>query len=157
MPAKIRRIKGFTQSSNTDGINRLIDFNKSINPSGGTVGKIIFKPGKRSTRIKLFQDKNDDGIFSKQDLIYKGKIIDTPYDEITNVAKVKLWKQMHQCDWSLMKMPKNNDKTIACTLDYVPTLYRLSLFTDSGQKITPEGVGEFGESGFLHTLDPAIT
>lgn len=156
MPAKIRRIKGFAQPSSTDNISGLIDFNKSINPKGGTLGKIVFKPGKRATRIKLFQDTNEDGIFSKKDLIYKGKIIDTPYDEITNVVKVKLWKQMHQCDWNLMKMPKNYDKTIACTLDYVPTLYRLSLFTDSGQKITPEGTGEFGETGFMHTLDPAV-
>ena len=156
MPAKIRRIKGFTQPSSTVNISGLIDFNKSINPSGGTLGKIVFKPGKRAIRIKLFQDTNEDGIFSKKDMIFKGKIIDMPYDEITNVAKVKLWKQMHQCDWNLMKMPKNNEKTIACTLDYVPTLYRLSLFTDSGQKITPEGTGEFGESGPMHILDPAI-
>ena len=128
MPAKIRTIRGF---KNPDG---LIDFNKSINPRGGTEGKLVFAEGNRSTKIKLYQDKNEDGKFSKKELLYKGRLDDVEYDAILNVNKVKLQKQMHSCDWQLMKNP---DKLIVCTLDFVPTVYDLTLIAESGETWMP--------------------
>ena len=132
MPAKIRTIRG---TKNSEG---LISFKKSIGPRGGSEGLITFKEGKRSTKIKLFQDYNEDGIFSKKELIFKGKTSDATYDELTNTSKVKFTRQLHSCTWDLMK----KNKPISCTLDYVPTAYELTLRTPTG-KIVPEGLGQY--------------
>ena len=109
MPAKIRTIRGF---KNPDG---LIDFNKSINPRGGTEGKLVFAEGNRSTKIKLYQDKNEDGKFSKKELLYKGKLDSVEYDEILNVNKVKLQKQMHSGPQTLLPHLANKRKDLIRT------------------------------------------
>ena len=132
MPAKIRTIRGTT---NREG---LIDFGRSIGPRGGTDGLITFKQGKRSTRIKLFQDYNEDGRFSNKELIFKGKTSDAKHDELTNTSRVKFTRQLHSCTWDIMK----GNKPIACTLDFVPTAYKLILYTPVG-KIEPDGLGRF--------------
>ena len=88
MPAKIRTIRGLRYGNfkgrDTDW---LIDFDKSLDPTGGTMGLISYKEGRRSTRIKLYQDKNDDGKFSRKELIYKGKTSEASYDELSNAKE----------------------------------------------------------------------
>ena len=145
MPAKIRKIKG-----SVDNDNNLIDFNKSLYPKGGLEGRIKFKEGKKSTKIKLYQDRNEDGKFSKSELIFKGKIFDAPYDELTNVAQVSLTKQMHLCDWQLAKNPR---KVMACTMDYVPQLYSMSFGTEGGLSFSPDPMGKFKPEANIVTID----
>ena len=135
MPAKIRTIRG---TRNNDG---LIDFGKSIGPRGGPDGLLTFKKGKRSTKIRLFQDYNEDGRFSKEELIFKGKTSDATYNDLTNTSKVKFTRQLHSCTWDLMK----RNRPIACTFDYVPTAYELTLHTSAGQ-IVPEGLGQYEDN-----------
>ena len=137
MPAKIRTIKGFPDSGH------YIDFNRSIDPRGGSAGKIAFIPSGSSTKIKLYQDKDDDGIFAKSELIYKCKIRDVVPDDLIDFRQVKLKKQMHSCDWQLMKNP---NKVHACTLDYVPTVYEFSLVADSGEIFSSFGIGDYSQS-----------
>ena len=147
MPAKIRTIRGL-RGGNFKGVatDWLIDFDKSLDPTGGTMGLLSYKEGRRRTRIRLYQDKNEDGKFSKRELIYKGKTSEASYDELTYAKEglikrptVKLRKQMHSCDWDIMK----GKDPIACTMDYVPTVYTLTLKLEGGGKVTPEGVGDF--------------
>jgi hypothetical protein len=145
MPAKIRTIRG------TGNRNGLLDFNRPIGPRGGTEGLITFKQGKRSTRIKLFQDRNEDGRFSKDELIYRAKTSDATYDDLTNVSRVKFTRQLHSCTWDLMK----GGKDIACTLDFVPTAYKLVLHTPAG-KIVPEGLGRFDDDQFMVTMPKTL-
>ena len=140
MPAKIRTIRG---RGNRNG---LIDFNRPIGPRGGTDGLITFKQGKRSTRVKLFQDTNEDGRFNNDELIFKGKTSDATHDELTNTSRVKFTRQLHSCTWDIMK----GNKSIACTLDFVPTAYNLTLFTPAG-KIVPDGFGRFEDDQFMVT------
>ena len=135
MPAKIRTIRG---ARNSEG---LIDFGTSIGPRGGSDGLINFQKGKRVTKIGLYQDYNEDGKFSKNELIFKGKTTDATYDELINTSKVKFTRQLHSCDWDLMK----RNKPIACTLDFVPTAYELTLSTSAGE-IVPEGIGRFKDN-----------
>ena len=145
MPAKIRTIRG---SADRDG---LIDFGKSIGPRGGTNGMITFQEGRRSTKIQLFQDKNEDGTFSKDELIFKGKASEGTYDELINTKRIKFSRQMHSCDWAIMK----GAKPISCTLDFVPTIYELTLQTPNG-KVVPEGTGRFrgNQIMFTNPLEP---
>ena len=82
MPAKVRVIKGFPDSAH------YIDFNRSIDPRGGSAGKIAFIPSGSSTKIKLYQDKDDDGIVSKSELIYKGKILGVVSDDLIDFRQV---------------------------------------------------------------------
>ena len=156
MPAKIRTIRGF-RGGNFKGVasDFLIDFNKSLAPTGGTMGLISYKEGKRSTRIKLFQDKNDDGKFSRKELIFKGKTSEASYDELTfvkaGVARkptIKLSKQMHSCDWDILK----GLEPLYCTADYVPTVYTLTLKLEGGGRVTPEGVGDFYNDGGIELI-----
>ena len=142
MPAKIRTIRG---ASNRNG---LIDFNKPIGPRGGTDGLITFTQGKRSTKIKLFQDRNEDGRFSNDELIFKGKTSDATYDELTNTSRVKFTRQMHSCDWDIIK----GKNPIVCTLDFVPTAYKLFLTTPAG-KIALNGLGRFEGDQFMMLSD----
>ena len=150
MPAKIRTISG--KFNNRNG---LIDFNKPIGPRGGTDGLITAKQNGRVTRIKLFQDTNEDGRFNKDELIFKGKTSDATYDELTNTSRVKFTRQLHSCTWDIMK----GNKPIACTFDSVPTAYKLILYTPAG-KIVPEGLGRFEDDqlfmvSILKTSDTA--
>jgi len=147
MPAKFRTIRGL-RYGNFKGVASefLVDFNKSLDPTGGNKGLISYKKGKHSTKIKIYQDKNDNGKFSKKELIFKGETLEASYDELTNVKKgafdkptVKLRKQMHSCDWEILK----GKNPIVCTLDYVPTFYTLTLRLEDGGKVTPQGIGDF--------------
>ena len=144
MPAKIRTIRGLKNPDNT------INFGKSIGPRGGTEGLIVFQPSQRATKIRLYQDKNEDGKFSKRDLIFKGKTSDATYDELINTSRVKFTRQVHSCDWDIMK----GNKPIVCTLDFVPTLYTLTLTTPSLGKVVPEGMGNFANSQMMILNDP---
>ena len=141
MPAKIRTIRG------TGNRNGLIDFNRPIGPRGGTDGLITFKQGKRSTRIKVFQDTNEDGRFNNDELIFKGKTSDATHDQLTNTSRVKFTRKLHSCTWDIMK----GNNPIACTLDFVPTVYKLTLFTPAG-KIIPDGFGRFEDDQFMVTI-----
>ena len=145
MPAKIRTIRG------TGKRNGLIDFNRPIGPRGGTDGLITFTKGKRSTKIKLFQDRNEDGKFSNDELIFKGKTSDATHDELTNTSRVKFTRQIHSCSWDIMK----GNKPIACTLDFVPTVYKLTLYTPAG-KIIPDGFGRFEDDQFMVTTSKTL-
>ena len=149
MPAKIRTIRG--KFNNRNG---LVNFNRPIGPRGGTDGFITAKKNGRVTKIKLFQDTNEDGRFDDDELIFKGKTSDATYDELTNTSRVKFTRQLHSCTWDIMK----GKKPIVCTLDFVPTTYKLTLYTLVG-KIVPEGLGRFEDDQFmvttLKTLDTA--
>ncbi|AII42171.1 hypothetical protein KR100_01970 [Synechococcus sp. KORDI-100] len=144
MPAKIRTIRG--KFNNRNG---LIDFNRPIGPRGGTDGLITAKQNGRVTRIKLFQDINEDGRFSKDELIFKGKTSDATHDELTNTSRLKFTRQLHSCTWDIMK----GNKPIACTLDFVPTAYKLTLDTPAG-KIVPEGLGRFEDDQLFMVTIP---
>ena len=102
MPAKIRTIRG--KFNNRNG---LVDFNRPIGPRGGTDGLITAKQNGRVTRIKLFQDTNEDGTFNNDELIFKGKTSDATYDELTNTSRVKFTRQLHSCTWDIMKGKAN--------------------------------------------------
>ena len=144
MPAKIRTIRAANR-------NGLIDFKRSIGPRGGSDGLITFHEGKHSTRIKLFQDHNEDGKFSKEELIFKGTTSDATFDDLTNTSRVKFTRQLHSCTWDLMK----RSRPIACTLDFVPTAYKLTLYTPVGE-IVPDGLGRFeGDELFIFKPNPA--
>ena len=93
-------------------------------------------------RIKMYQDLNDDGIISKKELIYKGKCTHpSSGDDLLNfTGDVKLIKTMHNCEWVSAKYP---DEPIVCTLEYIPTLYQLTLVNESGGKYKFEAMGDF--------------
>ena len=143
MPAKIRRIVGVAQSDlqGDEPPYISLEFNKPLHPNGGSGGVIVFKKGRRTTKVRLLQDKNRDTVIDNNELIYKGRIPNETFDELTNndITKVKLKKQMHSCDWDILK----GKNVIACTADYVPELYTMTLFTKSQGKITPRGLGDF--------------
>ena len=141
MPAKIRTIRG--KFNNRNGF---IDFNRPIGPRGGTEGLITAKVNGQVTKMKLFQDTNEDGRFTADELIFKGETSDATYEELTNTSRVKFTRQLHSCDWDIMK----GNKPIACTLDFVPTTYKLTLHTPAG-KIVPEGFGRFEDDQFMMT------
>ena len=139
MPAKVRRIKG---SQVVEG--ETFDFNRSIVPNGGTLGRLnIIERNDGSAKIKVFQDINNDGKLSNNEVIYKGMIAGQgSYDELTTFSgKVKLTKEMHACIWATAKDP---DKLIPCTMDYVPTVHELTLLGENGGEWTAEGLGKFG-------------
>ena len=137
MPAKIRTIKGdisledhyiFSKplTGEQDIGIAIFEFNKSLNYKGGTLGKFKAQSkGEDNVIVKVKQDLNGDGKFSKDELIYKGKIEDVKDpDELINFeGRIKIKKQMHSCDWQIMK----GKNPIACTLDYVPEYTELSL------------------------------
>lgn len=137
MPAKIRKIKGEISLENHYIFSKpltgeqdigiaIFEFNKSLNYRGGTLGKFKAQTkGEDNVIIKVKQDLNGDGKFSKNELIYKGKIKDVEdTDELINFeGKIKIKKHMHSCYWQTMK----GESPIECTLDYVPEYAELSL------------------------------
>ena len=171
MPAKIRKIKGkvklkqivkqidpFSIETTTTGTAQdaspyylkesaaVFEFNKSLNYKGGTLGKInISELSPDTVQIKVKQDLNDDGKFSKDELIYKGKIegIDDAEALLNFEGKIKIKKQMHSCDWEIQKNPEN----LICTRDYVFEYTELNLFSPQIIKMYPIENSE-GESQF---------
>jgi len=124
-------------------INSSFNFNKSITPHGGTEASMFVSVSKKGfARVKLFQDLNDDGIVSKNELIYKGKSSRMLYrDELLNfTGDIKLAKSMHQCEWMTAKYP---DEMIMCTREYIPTVYDVVLTSSGGKRFVIEGMGDF--------------
>ena len=157
MPAKIRSIKA---SSVSEG--DLFDFNKSINYKGKTLSQFILKEKKPGIfKVKVFQDLDGNREMTKSDLIYRGRIenVGNP-DDLTNFeGSIKLKKQMHNCEWDLQKHLKNKETEeagfIACTLDYVPTLYDFILKSNlTGKKYFFVGIGDFRPEGIIFVDDP---
>ncbi len=91
MPAKIRKIKAIQSSS-----LQTFEFNKSITPKGGTLGKInLVKTDTASTKIEIFQDLDNNSKISQRELIYEGIIItaEDEQDKLTSFSgKIKLRK-----------------------------------------------------------------
>jgi len=149
MPAKIRTIKADLVFA--EDWFWLFEFNKSINYKGEKLGSLTIKEKKPGRfQAKVFQDLNGDGEITKSDLIFKGKIKNVEdTDDLTNfIGSIKLKKQMHSCEWDLQKHLKNKEaedpEYIACTLDYVPTVYNLMLKSlATGKKYFFDGIGDF--------------
>ena len=153
MPAKIRTIKAVTYFD--ANYSSFFEFNKSINYKGETLSQLKLREKNPGVfKVKVFQDLNGDGVMTKSDLIFKGKIKNVEdTDDLTNfIGTIKLKKQMHSCEWDLQKHFKNkkpeDPEFIACTLDYVPTRYDFMLKSDlSGKKYLFDGIGEFKSEG----------
>ena len=129
-------------------INSFFEFNKSITPHGGTEASMFVSLSKKGlAQIKLYQDLNDDGIVSKNELIYKGKSSRMLYrDELLNfTGDIKLTKSMHQCEWITAKYP---DEIIMCTAEYIPTIYDVVLTSSNGKRFVMEGMGDFAWEPF---------
>ena len=136
--SKRRSIKG-----NNIAMNSSFEFNRSINPRGGTDSSMFAsKTRKGYGVIKIHQDLNDDGILSRKELIYKGKSRDQfAGDTLLNFnGDVQLTKTMHRCHWLYLKNPTAE---IACTLEFIPTVYELRLADSNGELFTFDAMGEF--------------
>ena len=130
-------------------INAPFAFNKSINPNGGVASSLSISKTKKGLRvIKIAQDLNDDGLISSKEIIYKGRSRD-PFasDALLNFdGEIKLTKTMHRCDWLLLKHP---NAKIACTLEFIPTVYDLQLADENGEMYRFDAVGEFKALGLV--------
>jgi len=142
--AKRRKIK-----ARDVAINAPFAFNKSINPNGGVASSLSISKTKKGLRvIKIAQDLNDDGLISSKEIIYKGRSRD-PFasDALLNFdGEIKLTKTMHRCDWLLLKHP---NAKIACTLEFIPTVYDLRLADKNGEMYRFDAVGEFKALGLV--------
>lgn len=153
MPAKVRKIKGnveFTQvveqidpfsgeptgsslPNSPQKYGGLIDFNKSLDYKGGTLGKITIETSETGTDfiVKVKQDLDDNGKFSKNELIYKGTIENAEdADTLINFeGKIKIKRQMNACNWDLQKLSsKDVGIPVSCsTLDSVVEFTELTL------------------------------
>ena len=158
MPAKIRTIKASSVS-----VGDFFHFNKSLNYKGETWSKFTLKKKKSGIfKVTVFQEVNKDGGTAVLwfDPIYKGKIKNVEdIDDLTNfVGSIKLKKQMHNCEWDLQKHFKNKKpedaEPIACTLDYVPTVYDFTMKSaTTGEKYSFGGIGDFKPEGIFNVDD----
>ena len=112
-------------------------------------------------KVKVFQDLNGDGVMTKSDLIFEGKIknVEDTVDLTNFMGTIKLKKQMHNCEWDLQKHFKNkkpeDPEFIACTMDYVPTVYEFMLKSDlTGKKYFFNGVGDYKPEGIYYLDEP---
>ena len=124
-------------------INSPFSFNKSINPRGGSLSSIFISRTKNDLgMVKLYQDPNDDGLITRKEMIYKGKTGSQINDDklLNFFGDIKLSKTMHKCDWLLLK---NSNANIACTREFIPTVYDLTLVAESGDNYSLEAVGRF--------------
>ena len=136
--SKTRSIK-----STSVRVNNLFEFNKSIVPHGGSASSLKLRQRKNGSHvIKLFQDVNNDGRVSKNELIYKGlSRVKLEGDDLTDFkGQVRLEKSMHRCEWITAKYP---DELIYCTLEYIPTTYSCLLVDHRGARYKFEGIGRF--------------
>ena len=131
-------------------VNNLFEFNKSIVPHGGRASSLKLRQRKNGSHvIKLFQDVNNDGRVSKNELIYKGlSRVKLEGDNLTNFkGQVRLKKSMHRCEWVSAKYPK---ELIACTREFIPTAYSCLLVNDSGAQFKFDGIAAFAsDTNFL--------
>ena len=158
MPAKIRTIKASSVS-----VGDFFHFNKSLNYKGETWSKFTLKKKKSGIfKVTVFQEVNKDGGTAVLwfDPIYKGKIKNVEdTDDLTNfMGTIKLKKQMHNCEWDLQKHFKNKKpedaEPIACTLDYVPTVYDFTMKSaTTGEKYSFGGIGDFKPEGIFNVDD----
>lgn len=148
MPAKIRKIKGdVTLEDHVTFFDPLgeearksiatFEFNKSLNYKGGKLGQ--FKMSRLSpdaVRIKIKQDLNDDGKFSKDELIYKGTIEEVKdADALLNFeGKIKILEQMNACRWDSQKLSDDDaGLPVSCaTLDLVLEYTAVTFKTSGG-------------------------
>ena len=159
MPAKIRTIKAVTYFD--ANYPSFFEFNKSINYKGETLSQLKLREKNPGVfKVKVFQDLNGDGVMTKSDLIFKGKIKNVEdTDDLTNfIGTIKLKKQMHSCEWDLQKHFKNKKpedaEPIACTLDYVPTVYDFTMKSaTTGEKYSFGGIGDFKPEGIFNVDD----
>ena len=156
MPAKIRTIKAVTYFD--ANYSSFFEFNKSINYKGETLSQLKLREKNPGVfKVKVFQDLNGDGVMTKSDLIFEGKIKNVEdTDDLTNfMGTIKLKKQMHSCEWDMQKEEKKRDKDmVACTRDFVPTVYELMLkHSSTGRKIYPLPVGKFANEDCYSVLD----
>ena len=124
-------------------INSPFSFNKSFNPRGGSLSSIFISRTKNDLgMVKLYQDLNDDGLITRKEMIYKGKTGSQINDDklLNFFGDIKLSKTMHKCDWLVLKNPNVN---IACTREFIPTVYDLTLVAESGDNYSLEAVGRF--------------
>ena len=136
--SKTRSIK-----STSARVDDLFEFNKSIVPHGGKSSTLKLRQRKNGSYvIKLFQDVNNDGRVSKNELIYKGQSrVKLEGDDLTDFkGQVRLEKSMHRCEWITAKYP---DELIYCTLEYIPTTYSCLLVDHRGARYKFEGIGRF--------------
>ena len=112
------------------------DFNKSLTDNGGTKGKLkIYQKSDDVAKIKVKQDLNGDGTFTKDELIYKGTVKDVEdMDGLINFeGEIKLKRYMSECEWEHLQNP---GEPIACAEEYDPGYTKLSLdryrFSDQG-------------------------
>ena len=119
-------------------------FNRSINPNGGNLAKMKICTRRGSGRVKIFQDTNSDGRISRKELIFHGKAREAyNRDELINFSgTVRLKKTMHRCNWLSMKFPGDQ---LMCTIEYIPTIYELTLINDSGEVFQFRGIGKFND------------
>lgn len=146
---KVRTIRAF----DIDNMNAF-EFNKPINPSGGLAAKMdLLATGRGNRLVKIYQDLNDDGKFSKKELIYKGKCRQ-PFEEdelIDFNGDIKLKKSMHMCSWLMLKNP---DQLAACTMEFIPTVHDLTLFDASGEEFKFDAVGQFADPHIVIACPP---
>ena len=146
--SKARKIKAVS-ASDVD----LFDFNKSIVPRGGKLSKIKLKQ-RRNGRyfVKIFQDTNNNGRVSKQELIYKGESKHELEDDIlTNFdGEIRLKKNMHRCEWMAAKFP---DDLVFCTMEYIPTTYHCVLIDNEGAHFKFDGIGDFATENLYSIVD----
>ena len=103
------------------------DFNKSLTDNGGTKGKLkIYQKSDDVAKIKVKQDLNGDGTFTKDELIYKGTVKDVEdMDGLINFeGEIKLKRYMSECEWEHLQNP---GEPIACAEEYEPGYTKLSL------------------------------
>ena len=95
MPAKIRTIKAVTYFD--ANYSSFFEFNKSINYKGETLSQLKLREKNPGVfKVKVFQDLNGDGVMTKSDLIFKGKIKNVEdTDDLTNfLGTIKLTKKV---------------------------------------------------------------
>ena len=101
------------------------DFNKSLADNGGTKGKLkIYQKSDDVAKIKVKQDLNGDGAFTKDELIYKGTVKDVEdMDGLINFeGEIKLKRYMSECEWEHLQNP---GEPIACAEEYEPGYTKL--------------------------------
>ena len=116
------------------------DFNKSLTDNGGTKGKLkIYQKSDDVAKIKVKQDLNGDGTFTKDELIYKGTVKDVEdMDALINFeGEIKLKRYMSECEWEHLQNP---GEPIACAEEYEPGYTKLFLapstdFSDQGNSL----------------------
>ena len=123
-------------------------FNRSINPHGGTLARMRIRTNKKGRGIvRIYQDTNSDDKATRKELIFRGEgraIYDK--DELINfTGSVRLKKTMNMCDWLSMKSP---GEELICPAIYIPTVYELTLFANSGEVYEFGGTGEFEDHIF---------